>query len=496
MSLKSSTSTVSPTIDLKEIAADHPAPYLPSLPPRAWTLFGATLVFWGAFGARLLLSLVTVAPDRDTAWYVYMAKGIQGGQKAWWESVFPPLHPFLLALLGPFPGTGPEDWWLGGQVLCSLEGALAAGCSYWVFSRKLGPVLASFVALTLGFGFASCGTAADGLTEPLFQLILVLGMGSLLRSPKAWAFPSFFLGLLPLVRPEGLVILPWVWKRAGSKSFFLVFPSLVFSLGPRAVYLLLRYQATGDASLFPKGSFMWHLSAFSEDGFVPAFLHWLREFSQFVGQGFYGAGFLAWPLFLGAIVWLLRKSKTHHHPFLLPAGLLLFALLVVPIYHANRRFFVGWLPLLLFLASLPFLRQAKEVKVAILAIGVLALLPGMTRFFHPRRAVLAPDRALGMELRKRLPKEGGIATDLPRLLFFSGRPPLPPRHISARDLRTLAKKKKTVAVVSLKKRKKLDAAFLRGLGYLSVSPKEWIKSSAFEESRGLQLFIRETVMVK
>jgi|GEM_PF-2655699 len=460
-------------------------------------VFWATLTFWAAFGARLLSSIATVAPDRDTAWYIHMAKQAREGGFAWLQSVFPPLHPWLLSLLGPVSGTQPEDWWLSAQLLCSFEGALATALLYWVFSRRFGWRLASLAALSLGFNSVSCGTAADGMTEPLFQLFLVLGIGVWLWNQRAWFFPSLFLGFLPLIRPEGLILLPWAWWLSGRRSKALILPSLLLSLGPRMIYLYLRFQVTGDLSLFPKGAFMRHLSVFSEESLIQGLQHWGREASQFFGQGFEGMGFLIWPLFLFGGGWLWTRKNGWTRPFRILYILLLLGLLIVPLYHANRRFHTTWLPLALCLGLIPFIRATTRIQNFLLLLGLAALVPSVVRIMKVRRASLIQDRALGVALRKKLPKKAGIASDLPRLLFFSGRSPLPPRHILAQDLRKLAARKKTVAVVSLKKRKKLNPGFLRGLGYREVSLSHILeKKNRIENKRGLQLFMRETVMVK
>ena len=456
----------------------------------------ATLLFWVALGLRLLSSFATVAPDRDTAWYVHMAQGARRGGDSWLNAVFPPLHPFLLSLLGPFPGSFPEDWWFSAQILCSVQGALAVALLFWALSREMGPYLALFAALTLGLGFVSCGTAADGLTEPLFQLLLVLGLCACLSNLNAWFLPSLAFGLLPIVRPEGLALLPWAWWRSWRRSPIFLIPSLVFTLGPRIGYLVLRYQVSGDASLFPKGDFMWHLSAFSEGGVIQGLQHWGREAGSFLFQGFEGVGLLAWPLFFLGVVWIWRERQGAARGLFLPCSLLCFALLAVPVYHANRRFFAPWVPLILVLALAPFAQWRKRNQAILLILGALFMVPGTIRLLGPRRSALAPDKALGFALRKGLPKEAEIASDLPRFLFFSGRPPLPPRHISAQELMALAARKKNAAVVSLERRGKIHPTFLQSLGYVAVPLSRLLGPEGLEKKRGLQLFMRETVMVK
>ncbi len=438
-----------------------------------------------------------MAPDRDTAWYIHMAKQAREGGNAWLKSVFPPLHPWLLSLIGPFPGNQPEDWWFSAQILCSIEGALATGLLYLVLSRSYGIRLAFLGALTLGLSFVSCGTAADGMTEPLFQLVLVLVLGSWLSNPRAWLFPSLFIGILPLIRPEGLALLPWAWWLSWRRSPILTIPSLFLSLGPRAGYLYFRYQATGEASLFPKGNFMSHLSALSDGTWIQGLQHWGREAGQFFGQGFAGAGYLVWPLFFLGAAWVWRGKVEMDRRFRLPCLLLFLALLVVPYYHANPRFHATWLPLSLCIGLLPLLFVSARAQGLFLVLGITALVPSGMRLMRPRRTVLALERELGVALRTLLPKEAGIASDLPRLMLFAGRPPLPPRHITATELRALSAKKEIAAVVSLEKRNKLDPAFLRTLGYRSLSLSRLLgPEKGAENPQGLQLFIKETVMVK
>ncbi len=464
-----------------------------------WTVRGrlgrreAFLLAAAALGARLLCILRTVAPDRDAAWYAWMARAFHEGRPAGaLASVFPPLHPLLASLPGPFPAGYPgAGWWHTLQAAGALWDTAGILLLFDLLARRGGKTLAWIACAWWAFGMLPAWTVADGMSGPLFRLLLVLALRGWILGP--WWLPALSVGLASITRPEGLALLPLAltapWKEKRKVRALLPYLSaLLLALGPRLLYLFLRAHATGEFLLFPKGALMAHLSAFAQPDPASAARHWLRQAGRFLGQGFDGLGYLAWPSLLPG-VWIFwkvsrsPKSKSSTlHGWGLPLLLTGAALAVVPLYFGNRRFWTPWLPVLLPVAALPlFLLHERHPRAALFLMAA-ALLPHTVRLAFPRRASLAPLAVLGPRIAKNLgaqkaaPQEketrplppwarSGLVSDLPRLYLFASLRPPPPRSISGALLLRAARSPRIRFAATKKKRRKLLPRTMKKLGF-------------------------------
>ncbi len=451
------------------------------------TLREGLLLAAAALGARLLCVLQTVAPDRDAAWYAWMARAFHEGRPAGaLASVFPPLHPLLASLPGPFPAGGlGAGWWHTLQAAGALWDTAGILLLFDLLARRSGRALAWIACAWWALGMLPAWTVADGMSGPLFRFLLVLALRGWILGP--WWLPALSVGLASITRPEGLALLPLAlavpWKKKKARPLQAALLLLLPALGPRLLYLAARAWTAGRFLLFPKGALMAHLSAFAEPDLASGVGHWLHQAGRFLGQGFDGVGYLAWPLLpLGAVLlWKAPgKEKSRLPGWGLPLLLAGAALAVVPVYFGNRRFWTPWLPILLPVSALPlaYLSQKGRTRLAVLLAGV-SLLPHTARLAFPRRASLAPLAVLGPRLGgalKNTPKpkslealppwaRAGLVSDLPRLYLFASLRPPPPRSIPAALLLQAARSPRVRFAASLKKRGKLPAAVLERLGF-------------------------------
>ncbi len=443
-----------------------------------------------ALGARLLCVLETAAPDRDAAWYAWAARSFHEGRPAGaLASVFPPLHPFLASFPAGLFAKDGADWWHGLQAVGTLWELAGILLLFDLLARRAGKTLAWIACAFWALGMLPAWTVADGMSGPLFRLLLVLALRGWILGP--WWLPGLAAGLASVTRPEGLALLPLAlaapWRSPGDRRPPKGLFALFLALGPRAFYLLLRARAAGEFLLFPKGHFMTPLSAFAEPDLPAAAAHWFHQAGRFLSQGFDGLGYLAWPMLpLGA--WLTWKNYARREsrgrlpegwglPLLLAGG----ALAVVPLYFGNRRFWTPWLPVLLPAAALPLALPARKRPFLTALLVGASLLPHTVRLALPRRRSLAPLAALGPriagDLRKApLPPPGrgqspppwarsGLVSDLPRLYLFAGLRPPPPCSIPASLLLEAARSPRVRFAASLKKRRKLPPALMKELGF-------------------------------
>ncbi len=415
-----------------------------------------------ALAARAVCCVLTVAPDRDTANYVSMARDfVAGDWRLALAEPFPPLHPLLLAI-GSFWTEDNVVRWRVGQVLTIAFSCVALMWMVRAARETFGPMTAWIAGVWFALGMLPSWLCADAMSEPLFQLLAVGWILARLSGRPRLA--AAFAGLSFVTRLEGSVlVVASVACALRERAWRPGLAVLTLALVPGAIYLGLRSVATGHFELLPKIRFMQPVSSFGATGAAAVAARYLRELAQFLGQGFDGLGYLALPGLLFGLLLLWRSDL--HAQWARTTLLALAALLVVPTFFANRRFWTPWLPLLLPVAAFPFAQLLARRRALTVGLVALGLLPHAARLVRTRRASLAGDRAVGTDLAEALAVDAGIASDLPRLVFFAGRRALPARSITAHELMGQASLSETRAVVSLVKRAKLDVPRLRALGY-------------------------------
>ena len=463
-----------------------------------------------ALASRALVCVQTVAPDRDTANYVEMARNFRAGEHAQaLAEVFPPLHPLLWSLVGPIGGTGNEAWWLSGQVL----GVLLGGLSVWLLWK----VSALFVtgektawvpaiaATWLALGLLPAWNAADALSEGLFLVLLCTWMLAWARERMWWM--SILAGLCFLTRPEGAILfgpLSWLYWRSGRpdagrgmRALMHAVPVLAAGLVLPLLYLVARAVVVGEFQVLPVGSFMHELSLFRESG-IPELVasYFLRLFS-FLVQGFDGLGYLAIITVFLALRGL-RSLDAEQRERILPLVITAFAAcLVVPVFKSNRRFWISWLPILLPLAARPIAswcgrrpRLGMQPRYQIALLVLLFLLPHVVRLPRERRETLRPEKIIAHHLVDLGAKRGEIASWLQRFLFFAEQAPLPPRRASYEDFlaRAASPSCKHAVFEFGSFRQDITGWHLEQMGYRRVPPAGILGSRS--NPRSLELYSR------
>ncbi|MEZ5987766.1 MAG: glycosyltransferase family 39 protein [Planctomycetota bacterium] len=466
---------------------------------RSRRLLPALLALIGA-AAHLLVAARTVAPDRDAASYLAMARAFRVGDwaKALGE-VFPPLWPATWAAVGPVGGTDSLAWWHGAVLLGAVAAGIAVAATWVAARRWLGPIPALVGALWLGLSVEAARAGADGLSEALFPMLVALWLLAWTR-PRgpSLVWTAVLAGLAFLCRPEGalLAVPPLLTALTCDRrgpALVRLLPGLVLPVG----WLVLRAQATGTWSPLPVGAFMagpvsvegQPLSAFGEASLPAALGHVGYEALLFVGQGFEGLGWMALPLLpLGFLLlrrpelWRAEPDAEGRGPIALPrwtvvapALVALAGLCVVPLFFAHRRFWVSWLPLLLPVAALPLatLRVRPPGQRLFALAFALSLVPSFVQLLPERRASIRAERELGLWLGSLPAGPPALVSDLKRLHFFAGTWPPPPRPVPGTELMSLAAAPEARFVVSYgprpgradDPRAKLDPEALEALGY-------------------------------
>ena len=368
-------------------------------------------LLWLAVAAvcwRWLLGAQTPVPAEDGANYLWMAQRFAAGDAAAALSEpFSPLWPLLLALplrLGADPFTAAK-----------VLGCLCGGLALW-------PIALVGERLRAGAGLPAAALAAtsrlfalgavEGYTEPLFALVVACGLLAGMR--ERWWWLGLCSALAFLVRPEGVLLpLPFALARGGFRALLPCVGAVLAFAGWRAACGLgfdpvpkVAFHGLRDDLGSERGNVLQNLLALPT-AYMEAFLC---------------AGALA------ALALLPPRA-----PALRRLGALLgLTLLPMLTFVVRRRFFVGWTPVVLPLsgagvAALTWLGPRGRELLLGLACG-LDLWTAWQGTIDEHRVA---ERLVGQHLAARLGPGQTVAGDLPRVLWYAGQRPLPPRHFDA-----------------------------------------------------------------
>lgn len=388
----------------------------PAKAPRAVLLVAAVLA-----GFVATLGVSTPVPSEDGVSYLSMAAAFAAGR--WHEgfgAVFPPGFPLLLA---PFVAVGAPPW--GAAI---TGGAVCLGLTLLPLWRlaEHHHAGAGWPAVVL---FATAPllprVAAEVYSEPPFLLLMAFGTWWGCRG--SWWRCGAAAGAAFWIRPEGLLL------------------ALAFVLVDRRAVRALLPAGLGVAALaLSRG-----LAGHGFDALPMLTFHEQRD--DLAGRGDVLRNLLAVPAAwfeafggLGAVVWLALRSAPRGErggvgavaraPLWWQIGL---QVAVVCTFVVRRRFLLSCaVPVAALagrgLATLP--RRARTVLVATIAATGLA--------FTLRSGIDADrrvERELGQYLGSQLAPGERIASDLPRVVWFAGQPPPPPRHFAADRLLAFAR---------------------------------------------------------
>ncbi len=448
-----------------------------------------------ALVARGLAIARTPIPDRDAAHYLWMAERFRDGDvTALFATVFHPLYALLTGLvLRALPSADPL---LVGQCVSGLASAAATVPLWWIGRRLFGAPAATFGALFFAIGVWFARHPADAMSEGPFHLFVATAVALLVApTPRACAAAGVVVGLAYGTRPEALSL----FAVATLHLFVARAPGRVVFAAVGAAALLvtpLCYAAFGPGFTWtPKASFNVDVGVGAADAGGVA--HYLTHLVRVPGTVFEAVGFVAVPLAIVGALHLrsvVPRGARLAHPSILLLAPFAIQCLVVPLLRNHVRFLSGYGLLVLPLAGLGLvvLRQRLpqlQSRATLAAFLVVATAGDWIRLPRERRADRIVERALGVHFRTLLAPGERIATEMPRLEYFAGLEPGPPRPISSDEILATADDPATKFVVLVRARTPAAADALPDRGYHEATLPPNLARLAAE--RGIVVFARE-----
>ena len=387
------------------------------------------ILFGAALALRLFVSFRTALPSVDGVIFLSMAKDMAAGEWARaLERVFHPLFPLLTA---PLVAMGLEPF-TAAKILLALFGAAGAALVL-PLALELGSSLGA--ALALSFLASSSVWAVrytgDAYSEPLFLFLAALAALLHLRragnegKPRRFQgfLAGFFAGLAFTTRPEGAAL---------AGALVLVGPGrLLCALGaalPALSYLGTRWTFLGEIGPTPKLGFMLPMGPLGAPGPAEGVLLYLENLGKAFLLGFESLGPLGWVLTLAGIFLFLRGRSGKVPPgakALLLA--LLFALLGMSAFQVKRRFLVDWAPLLLAFGALAWDAFPGKGRPLLRVLLALVLAWNLYRLFPPRKFEKTGEVVVARWIAGNLREGESIVTDMPRVAYYAGLRPPPPK---------------------------------------------------------------------
>ncbi len=425
-----------------------------------------------AAAVRALVTWRTVMPSRDGATYLWMAERVAAGDLGGaFRTVFHPAYPLLTgACLALFPSLPPM---LAGQLVGLVCGALAVWPLWLMTAHCFGAWEARLAATFYAFGLWFARYPAECHSEGCFYAAVTLWGWALLGARVRPAWAGVAVAAAYATRPEGLALLFLGWlrlhlgERAG-RARFLAVAVLVGACVP------LGYAAFGSGfTLTPKAAFNYDEGVGSADSPVG---HYVQHALRVPGSALGAIGYLTLPLALAGL-WSLRRARklAWSAPALWLAAPLALQAVVVPLLRSHARFLSGFGVLLLPLAAVASVWLVRGRTARLLA-TMLVLLPDLLRLPLRRGGDRVVERDLGTWLQPRLRPGEIIATEMPRLEYFAGLQPGPPRTITRDELLRAAALPEARFAVIVARRSRIAAIDLENLGLRVVSLPESIST--------------------
>ena len=385
-----------------------------------------------AAAMRLVGCTLHTMPGRDGVAYLWMAERWAAGDFGeLFAHVFHPLYPFAVGVvLMLVPGL---DAVAAGQLVAAGCSALAVVPLWYATARLFGQAAATWAAVMLAIGSWFVRHPAECMSEGPFQL-LAASWAALLLGGTARPFGAGLVaGAAFLVRPEGgaLALAGMLLLAArDSKRCALAHGAAAAAI---ALLLPLGSLATGHGFvLTPKAAFNWEVGA---GGAESGIAHYLYHLLRLPGDAWEGLGYVVFPLMVAGVVrWRPRSLAAPELALLLPFVLQCAA---IPLLRSNHRFVSGLGVLLLPFAGALFALLLQRVRWRWLL--VLLLLASEAKLWWRRPL---PDFGLGQPADRTIERELGrwlggsmaatetLTSDMPRVWYFAGRRPPPPRQIT------------------------------------------------------------------
>jgi hypothetical protein len=428
----------------------------------------ALVALFAALGAafRLLLAARTPVPSEDGASYLWMAQRLAAGDaSAALGEVFPP---GLALLLAPLVACGLEPFaaaqWFG--ALCGALTALPVAA----IAHRQAPGSAIAAAVLWASGSLLARNAVEVYSEPPFLLVMALGTVCGLRAQ--WWRLGLCSGAAFLLRPEGLLLAAAfvaTHRRPALRAALPAAAAVLMLAAARALAghgfdplpLLAFHEQRHD--LAGRGDLLANLAA------VPS--AWLEAFGP--------AGLL--PLLL-----LLAPRARGAGPLVWQIAL---QIAVVCTFVVRRRFFLSCAVPVAALAAAACARLPARARAILLAL--LAAFGAVTAWTGTIDGDRIAERRLGEHLATALRPGDDLLADLPRVSFFAGRRPKPPRHFDAAQLVAMAAPAEVrFVVLSERSRRGTFADAARGLSPHYAELELPADLAALVRQRGIAVFAR------
>jgi hypothetical protein len=433
-----------------------------------------------AAGVRALVAWRTLMPGRDGATYLWMAERVaEGDLRAALATVFHPLYSLLVGgLLALAPGLDPLR---AGQVVGGACAAAAVLPLWSLTQRRFGTeaALATGVLYAVGVWFARF--PAECLSEGPFYLLVTLAARAL--AAGAAGRSGVWAGLAFWTRPEGLAVAlagaAWLWwrrPRERAAAARLTVACAVTSLALPAAYAL----AGQGFVLTPKAAFNYDVGI----GGTPAPVgHYLAHALRMVGDSFESLGYLVVPLIVaGVLLWRRARCGSSGDVAWVLIGAAAAQALVIPMLRSNIRFLSGHGVLLLPFAGLAWTAAAAALarrgRVLPAALAGLILAPDLARLPAARGRDRLVERELGAFLRPRLSATRTLVSDMPRLEFFAGLRPSPPRPLARAELLGRCERPDVGFCALVAPRSAISEADLAALGFVAADLPEPLRRLA------------------
>lgn len=423
--------------------------------------FDRRLWLTAALGAamRAIGCHIHAVPGRDGVAYLWMAEQwAHGHGDELFRQVFHPLYPLLVGLvLQAWPGL---DTVAAGQLVAAGCSALAVIPLVLATGRQFGTAPATWAGIMLAIGAWFVRHPAECMSEGPFQLCVAAWMLSLVQ--RRATIGGLCAGAAFLARPEGAALamagaLYFVWQPGWRSGWR---PAAAHALGAVLVALALPLGSllAGEGFvLTPKAAFNWEAGVGGHGA-----LFYLRELAKLPGDAWEGIGYLILPCAVFG-VWRHRpRPGTLPFAWLLP---FLMQCAVIPLLRSNLRFVSGFGVLLLPFAGAGFVALRERCRGRWRWLLVLLLVASEAKLWLGRPADRTIERELGRWLGAHMRERDTLASDMPRLWFFAGRKPPPPREIAEAELHEWAVGPDCVWVALRRGRNDAFLAELDGLGF-------------------------------
>lgn len=386
------------------------------------------LLWLAVAGWALLLAQRVEVPSPDGIGYLWMAERFAAGAPgAALAMVFPP------------------GWPLAAAPLLAL-GLPAEAAMTWVAAAALGGAAvavrrcAELVQPGAGWSAATLFAAGPLLprlpgelfSEPLF--LLVVGWGTWWgMTGRAWRCGSAA-GLAYWIRPEGALLAVAFAAHRPRHCLRLLVPTVL------AVVALPGWRAACglDWELLPLLAFHDQRDDLPERG------QWLANLAAVP----WGLAEAFGPLAGLGLAWLvpdLRRRATNPAALRPLVWMTLGQFAAIGAFVMRRRFLVSAAVPIALLATVPLATMSRRIRLPLVgAAAAVAAGLAWSAAPPPSRGV---ERELGRFLGAMLPGNAAVVSDLPRVVYYAGRQPPPPRHFTAAQLAAQAAAPGVQAVV-------------------------------------------------